>query len=178
MTAPPNHALQRTRRERRGCNRCVPCAGSLSLARSATSHIIMRTFTRVRTIANLLRFLAFCWILSGVVFCLPKTWIDSFLVWVGMAQVPDALLMSYVLRGAGLLQVAMGIVIWAVASDVVRYRPIVITIIVVHLAAAPAFYLMDAVIGMPGWWCLMDFTCGILSGGIPLIFCLWPAKAA
>jgi hypothetical protein len=33
---PPNHALQRTRRERRGCNRCVPCAGSLSLGRSTT----------------------------------------------------------------------------------------------------------------------------------------------
>jgi hypothetical protein len=29
-----NHALQRTRRGRRGCNRCVPCAGSLSLGRS------------------------------------------------------------------------------------------------------------------------------------------------
>jgi hypothetical protein len=28
-----NHALQRTRRERRGCHRCVPCAGSLSLGR-------------------------------------------------------------------------------------------------------------------------------------------------
>src|SRR5262245_19037905 len=27
---PPN-ALRRTRRERRGCHRCVPCAGSLSL---------------------------------------------------------------------------------------------------------------------------------------------------
>src|SRR2546426_8682547 len=25
-----HHALQRTRRGRRGCNRCVPCAGSLS----------------------------------------------------------------------------------------------------------------------------------------------------
>jgi len=25
----PNHALQRTRRERRGCNPCVPCVGSL-----------------------------------------------------------------------------------------------------------------------------------------------------
>jgi len=24
-----NHALQRTRRERRGCNRCIPCAGPL-----------------------------------------------------------------------------------------------------------------------------------------------------
>ena len=30
----PNHALQRTRRERRGCNRSVPRAGSLSLGRS------------------------------------------------------------------------------------------------------------------------------------------------
>ena len=29
----PNHALQRTRRRRRGCKRCVPCAGSLSLGR-------------------------------------------------------------------------------------------------------------------------------------------------
>jgi hypothetical protein len=29
----PNHALQRTRRGRRGCNRCVPCAGSLSSGR-------------------------------------------------------------------------------------------------------------------------------------------------
>ena len=29
----PNQSLQRTRRERRGCSRCVPCAGSLSLVR-------------------------------------------------------------------------------------------------------------------------------------------------
>jgi len=33
-----NHALQRTRRKRRGCNRCVPCAGSLSLGRSARTN--------------------------------------------------------------------------------------------------------------------------------------------
>jgi hypothetical protein len=29
----PNHALQRTRLERRGCNPSVPWAGSLSLGR-------------------------------------------------------------------------------------------------------------------------------------------------
>ena len=33
VATPPNHALQRTRRGRRGCNRCVPGAGSLSLGR-------------------------------------------------------------------------------------------------------------------------------------------------
>ena len=30
---PNPYELQRTRRERRGCNRCVPWAGSLSLGR-------------------------------------------------------------------------------------------------------------------------------------------------
>ena len=30
MKHSPNHALKRTRRERRGCNPRVPCAGSLS----------------------------------------------------------------------------------------------------------------------------------------------------
>jgi hypothetical protein len=33
MTKPPNHALQRTRRERRGYNHSVLRAGSLSLGR-------------------------------------------------------------------------------------------------------------------------------------------------
>jgi hypothetical protein len=33
MTTPPNQTLQRTRRERRGCNPRVLCAGSLSLGR-------------------------------------------------------------------------------------------------------------------------------------------------
>ena len=33
---PPNHALQRTRHGVVVCNRCVPCAGSLSSGRYAT----------------------------------------------------------------------------------------------------------------------------------------------
>lgn len=138
----------------------------------------MGVFTRVRAIGNLLRFLAICWVLSGLAFCLPLTWINSFLGQVGMDPVPVALLMNYVLRGAGLMQVALGALIWVVATDVVRYRPIVVTIIAVHLAAAPTFFLMDSMIGMPFWWRVMDLMCGVLSGGIPLIFCLWPAGAS
>ena len=41
----PNHALQRTRRERRGCNRCVPCAGSLG--RSAASRMTIKSRSRI-----------------------------------------------------------------------------------------------------------------------------------
>jgi hypothetical protein len=102
----------------------------------------MKTFTRVRSIANALRILAVAWILSGVCCFFPEKWIDSFLAWFGVAQMPQALPMIYVLRGVGWVCVGMGIVIWIVATDVVRYRPIVIAIIALHLIAAPVFYWM------------------------------------
>jgi len=44
MTMTPNHALQRTRRGRRGCNRGVPCAGSLSLGRSGRANVFTKAF--------------------------------------------------------------------------------------------------------------------------------------
>lgn len=136
----------------------------------------MKTFTRVRSIANVMRVLAVAWILSGVLCFLPYSWGNSFLAWFGMEQMPQALFMMYVLRGAGLLGVGIGVVIWVVATDVVRYRPIVIAIIALHLIGAPVFYLMDVIIGMPLSWRIMDFVSLLMMGVLPLAFCLWPAK--
>ncbi len=67
-------------------------------------------------------------------------------------------------------------VIWVVATDVVRYRPMVIAIIVLHLIGGPVFYLMDVIIGMPLSWRIMDFVSFSMMGVLPLAFCLWPAK--
>ena len=136
----------------------------------------MKTFTRVRSIANVMRVLAVAWILSGVLCFFPYTWSNAFLAWFGMEQMPRALFMIYVLRGAGLLGVGIGVVIWVVATDVVRYRPLVIAIIAFHLIGAPVFYSMDAIIGMPLSWRIMDFVSLLMMGGLPLAFCLWPAK--
>ena len=57
-----------------------------------------------------------------------------------------------------------------------RYRPLVIATITMFLVGAPVFYVIDARIGLPGWWCVMDFISLFLSGALPLAFCLWPAK--
>ncbi len=59
------NALQRTRRERRGCNPCVPCAGSL-LGRSGHSDTAMNSQMSPRQIELLLEEL--CVVLG---FCLP-----------------------------------------------------------------------------------------------------------
>ena len=89
---------------------------------------------------------------------------------------PGARLMRYVLFGAGYLQVALGVLVWVIAKDVLRYRALVIATIAIFLVGAPAFYLMDAAAGMPRWWCVLDFTCCFLAGGVPLIYCLWPSS--
>ena len=49
----PNHALQRTRRERRGCNHRVPCAGSLSLGRYAFRQLLRLFPCRLRDCRSL-----------------------------------------------------------------------------------------------------------------------------
>lgn len=138
----------------------------------------MRTFTRVRPIANAMRVLGAGLIFSGGSFFLPEAWIDKFLAWFGVEPMPHAALMRYVLLGAGYLQLALGVFIWIIAKDVVRYRPFVIATIAVFLVGAPAFYVMDDIAGMPRWWCLMDFTCCLVAGGVPLVYCVWPSKAS
>jgi len=115
-------------------------------------------------------------ILSGLTFYLPVGWIDSFLVWCGLPQMPHAAIMRYVLLGAGHLQIGIGVVIWFISRDVVRYQPVIIATLTVILMAAPAFFLTNAIAGLPRYWSLLDFGCCFLAGGLPLLFCLWPAK--
>jgi hypothetical protein len=126
--------------------------------------------------AVLMRVTAVSLFLSGVTFLLPESSINSFLVWCGLEQMPDATMMRYVLRGAGYLQMAYGIVLWVVARDVVRFQPLVIAFIAVFLLGAPAFYWIDAAAGLPRYWCWLDFTCCFLAGAVPLAFWLWPGS--
>ena len=103
---------------------------------------------------------------------------NVFLGWFGAEPMPHAIFMSYCLRGGGLIIGGVGVVIWIAATDVVQYHPIVIAIILLHLIAAPVFYVMDAIVGMPLWWRVMDFSCFFVAGGVALAFWLWPSKAS
>ena len=136
----------------------------------------MKPLTRVCWLAILLRVVAISAIFSGISFFFPVAWIDSFLAWCGLEPLPDANLMRYVLRGAGYLQVGIGVVIWVIARDVVRFQPVVIAVLTAFLVGAPAFYWIDAAAGLPRWFCFVDFTCCFLAGAVPLAFCLCPSS--
>jgi hypothetical protein len=138
----------------------------------------MKTFARVHFIARTLQIIAAGWIFSCFFCFIPDSWMNSFLGWFGAELMPRSIFMSYVLRGAGLIIGGVGVVIWITATDVVRYRPVVIAITLLHLVAAPIFYVMDAVVGMPFWWRVMDFGSFFAAAAFLLAFWLWPSKTS
>jgi hypothetical protein len=138
----------------------------------------MKPIASPRLVALSLRVLATFIALNSITVFLPEDWIDSVLVWCGVGHVPDAMLFRYLLRGAGVLLLALAMLIWIIASDVVRYQPLVIAVCVIFFIGAPVSWLIDVLVGLPFWWCILDSTICVLGGGIPLLFCVWPTKGS
>jgi len=133
---------------------------------------------KTRWTANFLRFVALSQMVAFIIVFVPEPWIASVHSWLGLGQMPDAVILRYLLRGAAFSQGAIGVLLWVIASDVVRYRPLVITTAALYLAAASLFYFIDAIAGLPGWWCIWDCACCFVVGGVLLSLCLWPSSYA
>jgi hypothetical protein len=127
----------------------------------------------IRSTARFLKFLSLLQILTGAIVVMPVEWIAAWHVWLGVGPMPDDAVLRYVIRGAAYSQGAIGVLLWIMATDVVRYRPLVMATAAIYLVGAPAFYLLDTIAGMPRFWCLFDSASCFLAGAIILALCLW-----
>src|ERR1043166_1511364 len=129
--------------------------------------------TPVRLTAIFLRIVGVVQMHTFAVVRMPVAWIAEWHAWLGLGRMPDGAVLRYVIRGAAFVQGALGVLVWVIATDVVRYRPLVIALAVICLCAAPAYYFLDAAAGMPRFWCLFDFAYCLVAGGV-LALCLCP----
>jgi hypothetical protein len=136
----------------------------------------MNTASRVRSTANCLRFLAICELLIFSITFMPESWLASFHAWLGLGHLPDSVFLRYIIRGATLCQGAIGAALWIMASDVTRYRPLVIATAIALVAASPCFLIIDTVSGMPLAARIWDCTACFLAGTTLLALCLWPSR--
>lgn len=91
----------------------------------------------------------------------------------GMGRLPDSVLLRYLGAGGSFVYIVTGILMWMMAGDVVRYRPMIVVSAWITLAAAPIYCYINRHTGMPLWWTLMDsLTC--LAFGAAL---LWACHA-
>jgi hypothetical protein len=136
----------------------------------------MMRFCRDSLTADFVRILAISQIVAFALVIVPNSWIAWLHARLGLGEMPDEVIFGYLLRGAAWCQGAFGIIFWVMATDVVRYRPLIITTAGLYLAAAPSFLFLDSIVGLPWWWSLWDFGVCSTAGAILLALCVRPFR--
>ena len=110
----------------------------------------------VRAQSWLLRFVGGIELLAFVAVVMPRSWMEVSHAWLGMGEMPRGPLLMFMIRQASYAYGMHGISLWILASDVDRFRPLVILNGISFLLAAPVFFLIDYTSGMPLWWTVAD----------------------
>jgi hypothetical protein len=121
----------------------------------------------------LLRLVGFSEILAFIAVVMPRTWMETSHVWLGLGQMPEGSVLMFLIRQASYTYGLHGISLWVIATDVKRFRPLLILNGISFLLAGPVFFLIDYTAGTPMWWTLGDGpACGVFGAAI-----LWLSRA-
>ena len=123
---------------------------------------------RERLLSWILRLAGAVEILSFVAGAMPRSWMEVSHVWLGLGEMPVGPILMFMIRQASYAYGMHGISLWVLASDVTRFRPLVVLNGISFLLAAPVFFVIDHTSGMPLWWTLSD-TAGCAFFGASLL---------
>ena len=121
-----------------------------------------------RILTWLLRLMGSVEILAFFAVFMPRSWMEVSHTWLGMGEMVSGPLIMFMIRQASFTYGMHGISLWVLASDVVRFRTLVILNGIAYLLAGPVFFLIDYLSGMPWWWTLFD-SLGCGSAGVVLL---------
>jgi hypothetical protein len=109
-------------------------------------------------------------ILAFVAVVMPRSWMATAHAWLGLGEMPRGPVLIFLARQASFVYGMHGILLWIIASDVTRFRPLVVFTGISFLIAAPVFFIIDYTAGMPLWWTIGDsFGCGFFGAAILLL---------
>jgi hypothetical protein len=106
--------------------------------------------------------LAFPWVL------IPRAWMERSHESLGMGQMPVGTVVDFTIRQSAFFYGMHGLLMWWLAKDVVRYRPLVRLIGWTYFAFGPVFLLIDWTSGTPLWWTICDPAVTLVFGGLIL----------
>jgi len=126
-----------------------------------------------RWIVNFLRFIAICQMLAFVAVFVPiRAWLAPWYAWLHLGQPPEvSAVLKYVVGATAFFQGAIGVWLWVMLRDVLRYRPLLMAWAVVYFVASPLFYFIDATAGLPVWWRIYDCAWCFAVGAALTVLC-------
>lgn len=122
---------------------------------------------RQRLLTWLLRLAGAVEVLAFVAVIMPRSWMEASHAWLGLGEMPRGSVTMFMIRQASYTYGMHGISLWILASDVNRYRALVMLNGISFLLAAPVFFFIDQTSGLPLWWTLMDVAaCGFFGAAM------------
>lgn len=101
---------------------------------------------------------------------MPRSWMEVSHDWLGMGEMPSGPLIMFMIRQASYTYGMHGVSLWVLASDVVRFRTLILLNGISFLLAALVFSLIDHLSGMPWWWTAGDaLGCGFFGVALLLL---------
>ena len=117
--------------------------------------------------AFLLRLAGSVELLAFLAVVMPRSWMEIAHTWLGLGEMPNGAIIMFMIRQASYTYGMHGVSLWVIASNVERFRLLIILNAISFLIAAPVFFLIDQTSGMPFWWTLGDtFGCGSFGAAI------------
>jgi len=115
----------------------------------------------------LLRLVGLSEVLAFFAVVMPRSWMETSHLWLGLGQMPEGAVLMFLIRQASYTYGMHGISLWVIASDVKRFRPLLILNGISFLLAGPVFFLIDYTAGTPMWWTFGDGpACGLFGVAI------------
>ena len=122
-----------------------------------------------RLLSWLLRLAGSVEILAFFAVVMPRSWMEVSHARLGLGEMPRGPIIMFMTRQASYTYGIHGVSLWVVASDVGRFRTLVLLNGIAYLLAAPVFFLIDFTSAMPWWWTVSD-TLGCAFFGSALLW--------
>ena len=116
----------------------------------------------------LLRLIGLLEMLAFIAVVMPRSWMEVSHVWLGLGQMAESSVLMFMIRQASYNYGMHGVFLWIIASDLKRFRPLVLLNGFSFLLAGPIFFVIDYTSGMPWWWSAMDGPSLALMGAAML----------
>ena len=95
---------------------------------------------------------------------MPRSWMEVTHQWLGMGEMVRGPLIMFMIRQASFTYGLHGLSLCILATDVERFRPLIVFTGISFVVAALVFFLIDYTSGMPSWWALGDpVGCGLFG---------------
>jgi hypothetical protein len=130
-----------------------------------------------KTLVILLRFGGVIALFALVAVFMPVSWMAATHRWLGLGEMPTGPVVEVLARSLSFMAAFVGDLCLVLASDLERYRPLVLFLRVAFALMSPVALGVDLAAGMPWWWTVSDGPPGLVFG-LWMSYLAWPVHRA